>query len=244
MTDPVHDLFHARRRLALRHARSVNHNDLQTKHASGFKFGRCSSASGVFGNDMCDAATAQQCEITLSCEWSAREHDLSLRKRQWCRWRVNKAQQIEMVRLRGEGTEALLADGKKNPCRGIWQRCNSGVDIAHMVPIVICQGKPVRALIGDKRRGRPGTRLNGVSANLGGTRMRRVDHMRDPLALQISDEPVDAAKATHPRWYRLRNRHGGATGIGEGPFHTRLCKSERDMTGFRSTAQKQDAHHD
>jgi hypothetical protein len=63
------------------------------------------------------------------------------------------------------------------------------------MPIITRPCAPAFALEPHQRHAHLGTGGNRMTAHLRGKGMGRVDHMGDPLVLQIGAEPFDAAKA-------------------------------------------------
>ena len=246
MSEPVHDLFDALRRLAFRQDRPVNHDDWQSQPARGIELGFRPLTSGISRDNVRDAMIAQQRKVAFRRERSTRQHDLGIRQRQRSRGRIDKTQQIEVLRLRREWVEMLLADREKNPRRLIGQ-CSRGVlDTSDMLPFVAGRRDPRFAQIGDQRRGSLGAGGHGVAADLARERMRGVDHVGNVFLLDIVGEPVDTAKAPDPRRQDLRDRRRGATSVGVDSGNTGRGKLAADLTGFRRAAQKKDAkdaHH-
>lgn len=243
MTQPSHDLVDALRHVAFGQVRPVDHDDRQSEHARGFEFRSGSLAAGVLGDDERDRVLSQQREIAIERKWTPRLHGCCVRQRQWLGGRVHETKQVVVLRTGRKRSEVLPADREKDALSIFGERCHGGGDIAHLTPVVAGYGRPCRALERDMQHAALGAGEDGVAAHLGREGMRGVDQVRDALALEIVDEPRDAAETTNPRRKGLQGTPSRAPGIGVHPRDVGSRDGAGELARLRRPAQQEDALH-
>ena len=243
MTKPAHRVLDTVGKRPFGQDWTVDDNHGQLQRPGGVQLGAGAVTTGVLRNHMRNAVCREQHQIARHFEGPATKDDGAIRQRQWRFRPVDEAQQIKMLRLGGKGLEALTADGEKHADRLWRQRCDGGIDIRHIAPIVAGGCDPGRSREGDERR--LGLRAGGhrVAADTRRERMCRVDDVRDALTGEILDEAVDAAKAACSHGERLRDRRRGAARIGISGVDAGRGPRTSDLPGFRRTAEKENAPH-
>ena len=241
MTQPCQHLGHRGHDLPRWQFRSIKQNYGQAQSARGKDLSLCPAATGIFRNDMADTMIAQQGGITCQIKRSSRDKDRAVGQRQ-CFGRIDKPDQIMMLRLGGKVTEVLLADRQKYPRRGIRQSGQGRCHIRHMNPDIPRLCAPRRTLQPDQRYICSQTGLNRISAHLGGKGMGCIDNLCDTICPQIGNQTRDPAKAPNPHGQRLRHRLGCAPGIGKHRIHATLCQNGGKVGRFGGSAQQEKAH--
>ena len=117
-----------------------------------------------------------------------------------------------MLRRGDEGGELLAALGEKHPPRRRAERPRGLVHRLHLDPAVAGLPRPGRARQGEQRDPRRRAGLRRVARHLRGEGMGRVDHRVDPLGLEKSAQPPDAAEAAAAHGDRRRRRRARAPG--------------------------------
>lgn len=243
MSEKRHDLFDAARGEARRQHRTVDQDDRQAQRARRVELRPRACAAGVLGDDEVDAVAGQKFPVGSLGEGAARDDGRGIGQGQGDIGRIDEPEQIMVLRLDGEGAQALPADGKEDPRRCDRKGLDGRVHVGHMAPGVAEAGDPRRALEGGKRdAGRPAGG-NRVPAHLRCERMGRVDHMGDPFGAQIAHQPLHAAEAADPGRQRLRPRRIGAPGIGKDRVGPRGGKGAGKPAGLGRAAEKKDARH-
>ena len=243
MTEPAQHVVNVPRHVSFRQMRSVDQDNRHSKFARGHKLCPRPVAAGILGDHIVDAMRAQQAQVTLGCEGATCQHELRLRQRQRGGGRINETQQVGVLPPGGKGCEGLFADRQEYAGRRIWQSRNGSLGIAHVLPVFAGFCDPWRALAGDERRSGPGAREDGMTAHLRRKRMRSVDHVSDPLSLEITDEAVDPAETADARRQRLRGGHRRATCIGEGCCDAGIGQLAGDPARLARAAEKEDVCH-
>ena len=241
--EPRHHLADGPGGPAVGQRRPVDHHDGQAKPARGdqLRLGPCPAR--VLGDDPADAMVGQKGQIGGLIKRAARDHRLCIRQRQRAVGRIDEAQKVMVLRLRGEGGKRLLADGKENPRGGIGQGRDGGVDAGHAAPVVPRPRSPWRAFEGDQRHAGFGGCVDGIPAHPRREGMGGVDQMGDALGAQIVHQPGDTAEPADPRRQGLRDGRAGAPGIGKDRVRVRPGQRAGKGGGFAGAPEKKDARH-
>ncbi len=241
MTKPLHDLGHSFNALAWRNGRAVDQQDRNLQRAGGVQFGARAGAAGVLGNYELNAVAFQQIEVAFQREWATRDDGLRVWQRQGG-GRVDKAQQVAVLRMSGKGREILPTDGGENAGRLHRQGGKAGVEIGEVAPDVAGLGLPRPAFKGNEGGSGGGAGLDGMVAHLGGERVGGVDDMRDSFGLQIVDKAGCSTKATPALRQGLRQRITGATGVGIDRIHPGIGQRAGHQASLGGAAKQKDAH--
>lgn len=136
MKEPSHHLGDARGDWPVGNFRAVDQDYRKTERPCGVEFGARAAAAGVLGEDQFDAMRFQQCQVARRGEGATGDDGLGIRQGQGHLGRIHEAQEIMVLRGRGEGGKALPANGEEDPHRGPRQRGDGGSGVRHMGPAV------------------------------------------------------------------------------------------------------------
>ena len=212
--------------------------------ASGrFELGQCPRAAGVFGDDMGDAMGAHKGHVGFYREGAAIKDHFGIWQRQGGGGCIDKAKQVKMLGLCGEGGQGLLADGKENAGRVGRQGGNGGVGIGDVVPIVARLRQPRRTFVGDRWGVGHLAGLNRIAADLHGEGMRGIDNMGDLRIDDVIGEALYATITAKAGGQRLLNRVFGAPGVGKYRVDARVGEGMGKRGCFGCATQKKDAHY-
>ncbi len=243
MTKPIHDLRHAFYALPIGQFGPGDHDNGNTKFARRRDLGARSRSTGVAGDDPFDSAGAQQFQLALQREWSARDNDFRIGEWQWFVGRIDKPQDVGVLRPDGERSDVLPANRKKNPSAIDRQSRYGGRDIRDVDPFVARHPDPWRAFKRDQIRSGRLTCRNRVAADLGREGMRCVDDMRDFLMANIFGKPARAAETSDADWHRLAGRRASPSCVGINRFNPRARDRIRKQVCVSCSAQNEGAHH-
>lgn len=186
---PGEDFRRIRDGLRRRQNGAVDQPDRQAKRACGLEFRIRAPATGVFCDDQIAAMAPQEREVAGEIKGAARDFNRDARQGQRRLGRIDKAQEIVMLRLAGKDREMQPTDGEKHPARCRPEPHGGGFEIGEGGPVVIGRGRPGGAHQPDQRRAGQGRRRMGVLAHLCGKRMRGVDQMRDLVLAHPGGKP-------------------------------------------------------
>lgn len=241
--EPVHHLVDAPRNRAGRDAGPVDHDDRQAKNPGSNDLGARAVATGVLGDDMGDGMAAHQRQIVLQREGAARDDGMGIGQRQGRGRRIDKAQQVTVLRLTREVVQMHPADGQEHPGRAIGQGAGGGGNVGGMGPAIPGLRLPWLAFQRDERYSRHRRRRDGIGAHPRGEGMGCVDQMRDAFVPQVAHQPLDAAETADAGGQRLRARRLGAASIGQRGVDTGGGKRAGKAGGVGGAAQEKDARH-
>ena len=243
MTKPCHHLCHGSAYGSCGQGLPVDHDDRQAQQPRRVDLGAGPRTTGILGDNDLDLVLAQQVHIIFQPERPAGYDDFGIGQRQRRRWRIDKAQQIMVLRGAGEVVKVLASDGKKDPRPGRWLGTCGGLDVRHSDPVVLRPRRPGRTLQGHQVNMAARGRINGIAAHLRGKGMGCVHDMGDPFGCQIVAQTFHAAKAANPLGQGLQKRLRRAPGIGKDRVKAGLRQGARQKAGFRGSAQQKDACH-
>ena len=243
MIDPRQHLADIMHRPRLRHGGPVDHDDGQAEHTRRIDLGARPLPTGILRDDQIHAMIAHQGKVTLQCEGAAIYQQMVTRQRGQHVWRIDEAQQIMMLRLRGEGFDMHAPERQHHTTARAIKRADSAIDVKHTAPAVPLHRSPLRPGEHQMRDACISGRRGGIGADCRGKGMGRIDKMRERPCLEESRQPTRAAKTTDPHRHRLGTRIAGATGIAQdralAPFGQRLRKRAR----LGRAAKDQDVAH-
>lgn len=243
MSEKHHNIRHVPDNAAGRRARPVDQDHRDPELARGIELCPRAAAARVLGDDMGDAVILQQRAIASFGERAARDHCNNIGQRQRTFGRVDQAQEVMVLRLRGETREVLLADGKEYAGRDLGQGGDGGLKIRNMGPVISVACLPRRAFIGAKRRAGFCASRDSVPAHLGREGMRRVDDVGYALGPQVVGKPLGAAEAADAGRQRLRDRRLCASSVGKNRVDAAFREMAGKVGGLGCSAQKKDAGH-
>ncbi|MGY4320453.1 hypothetical protein ACVWW1_009780 [Bradyrhizobium sp. JR3.5] len=205
--------------------------------------GARATSAGIASDDPRDGARTHQRELALEREWAARDDDVGTGQWQRLLRRIDETQRIGMLRPAAERRDVLAADREEHVGAAVRQRRDRRDDVRDLDPAVA--GRLVPGGTFEREQQRCGLRARGdrVAAHFGSEGMRRVDHMRDALAMQIIGKTADSAEPADPHRQRLFGRSGGAPTIGIDRVDPRAGHRSGKRIGVGRSAQDQGAHH-
>lgn len=206
MMQPRQDFGNINRLFAGGKIRPVYHHNWDVQSACRQQFGASAVATGVFGNDTADAVCAHQRQIILSRKRPTINHRNMVGEGQRHAWRINEAQQIEVLRVWRKLAQVHTPHGQHDAFVGYIQGGNRGRDIRHIDPVVALLDLPRRARKGDQRDVHRLARLNRIAAHLGGKGMGGIDQMRYGIVTDILDQALDTAETANALWQRVAGR--------------------------------------
>lgn len=240
---PAHDLLHILCHPTRRQVWSINQNHRNSQDSCRFQLGDSACTARILGDNKGNAVVFEQDQILGLIERTPCDDGFGLRKAQRLGRRVDKAQQIVVLRFGGEGQQALLADCQEYPLRRIGQGGNRVVDIRNRPPVVIWPRLPRRALQRTKADASRGAGKNRIAAHLGGEGVGRVNNMGKFFGVQIGGKPFGPAKPANPGGQWLSHRAIRAPGIGIQRLDPCRCQRAGKVGCFGGAAQQQDTAH-
>lgn len=242
MTQPAHHLACGGETGPLRQRRAVDHDNLHPKPARRCQFGVSPTTARVFGHDHVDPVILQQRKVIRLMKRTTgndgRGIGQNLRPR-----RIDKAQQIPVLRGCGEQLQVLATDGQKDVRRRQRQGFDRILKALHMGPDVTGLRLPGRALQCHKGQTKGLAGLRRMMAHLRGKRVGGVDHMGDLVVGKVGDQPVNPAKTANPLGQGLCHRISRAPGIGKNSVNLRPGQGLGQQARLGCAAQQKDAVH-
>ena len=240
---PLHHVVHGSQNRAIRHGRSVNHDDWQAQRTRGVQLCLGPRSPCVFGHNMGDGMVPHQGGVTCHIKRAARQNDCVVRQRERCLRRIDQTQQKVMFGTRGESVEVLLANRQKHACGVMRQRINSARYVTDTDPVIAIIHRPRRALERGKADASLCTGRHSVRAYLRGKGVGGIDDMGDGFVLQVFDQTSNASEPANPRLKGLRNRTQRPARIGKNCIHTAFCQSAGKARSLCRAAEQKDACH-
>lgn len=243
MIHPVQHRIDAARHRPIGNFGTIDQNHRKPERTRGIELGARALAAGILGDDEIDAMFLEQLAIADFGERTAFNNGLRIRKRQRVRRRIDQAQQVEMFGPHRERLQVLSADGEKDTRRRYGQSLDGTRHIRDQDPAVFRTWRPGRTLVGTKRDTFSRAGHDGMCAHLRGKRMRRIQHMSDPLGAKIVSQTFDAAEAADAHRQRLFGQRMRSAGVREDGIGTARSECGGQSAGFRRAAEKKDASH-
>lgn len=226
-----------------RQGRTLDHDHRYALPARRVELCARADTAGVLGHDAADPVRDEERTVVLFGEGAAGDDDLGVGQRQRPIGRIDEAQEVMVVRARGEGRERLAADCQKDPSGPVRQGrggCLSGRD---RLPEVARAGFPGLTLEGAERGSGGGGGGDRVAAHPGGEGMGRIDDMADAFVAKIAGESLYAAEAADAGWQRLGSGRLRSAGIGIDRRDTAVRERAGQIGRFGGASQKEDARH-
>jgi hypothetical protein len=243
MTQPFHHYGDVSGHGTVSNRWTRDQDNWQMQTAGGLQLGQRPSAAGVFGDDMGDGMGAQKVHVGFNREGAAIKDHFGIGQRQGGGGCIDKAKQVKMLGLCGEGGQGLLADGKEYPGRNRGQSGNRRFGIGDMQPVIPRLRAPFRAFMGNKGRASHATGFNRVSADLHGKGMRGIDNMGDLRINDVVGKTFDATITAKAGGQGLLYRVGGAASVGKDGVYSGIRERMGKGCGFGCATQKKDAHY-
>lgn len=222
---------------------AVDHQNRQAPLARGDQLGLGALAARVFAHQQVDGVILNQAGIALDGERPAIHHQTVVGQGWRLIGRIDKAQQVMVLRLRGKGGHMHPPQRQHDAARRPGQSGHGFLHARDMVPDVARTGHPGRTGERDMPDARQTRGFDGVGAHRRGEGMGGIDQMRYPLFAQIVRQPRAAAKAAYA------HRHGLSVGglrpasVAERGGYALGRQQARQRAGFGGAAQKKDIRH-
>lgn len=243
MTQPAQDGMGAVDFIARWQHGAVDQDDRQVERAGGEQLGLRAGAAGIFAEDKLDAMRLHQGAVAFHVEGATIDDQAVIGQHGRRGGRIDEAQQIMMLGLRGKGIDMHPAQREHDAAWRPSQGSDGPGNVRHMGPAVARLRAPCRASQRDQRHGGDARGLHRVGAHLRGEGVRGVDQMGDAMVAQMAGQPLHPAKAADPHRHRLRAGMVGAPGIAERRGHIRVGQQTGERAGLARAAQQQDVGH-
>lgn len=243
MTKPFQHIFCATDLDPVTDHRAVDHHDRKLELARSDKLCLGARATGVLAHNKVDHVRLHQQPITFSRKRPAID-DKVVGGQAWGRSRrVNKAQQVVMLRLCGKGFHMHSAQREQDAARRARKFGHRSGSVSNACPAIARPGLPCGSGQGDM--GNPGNPrgLYGMCAHSRGKGMRRIDQMRDAMVLEIGHKPRHPTKAADADRHRLWPRVVGPARVAECRRNLRCRKQARQCARFGCSAKQENIRH-
>lgn len=188
-----HHLVNGRYGSSRRQLRAADHENRNGQHARGGYFRVSGASAGVLRQHAGNIVRPKQDQIIFRLKWPARANHRGVRKRQVFKDWIDNADHVMMLRRGGERSERQSPKTRKNSLRSFGQSRHRIFDARKALPSVAGLRHPCGAFKRDQRNVGVARRLNGVSADTGGERVRRID---DDTKTFIRDKASKAHRTT------------------------------------------------
>ena len=206
MTKPVQNLVDALNFKACRHRWTIDHDDGQPEVPRRGDLCHRTGSARILGHNQIDSVIQHQRQVVLDRERTAINDDFVAREGQGLFRRIDKPQEVSVLRVRREFHQMHAPDSQKDVLRWPVKRDNGSGDVRYACPVIARTGGPGRAAKRDQRNTGLFTRRDGVSAHLYGERVCRIDDVGGACLSQVARQSLDPAKATDPHWKGLPDR--------------------------------------
>lgn len=199
-----------------RAGRAGDHDDRDAEGAGRRELGGGRGSAAVLGDDRVDAARGKQRALGRLGERPPGEEDLGLRRQVRGIRRLDRAEQVTMLRRGAERGDALAADGEEHAARRGAEGLRRGREVADEGPAVAGLRRPGGAAQGDAGDAGGARGGGGVGGDALGEGVGGVDEDADALGADPVGEPRGAAEAADPDGAVGEFRSPRATGEGVG----------------------------
>ena len=229
-----------RGRIGRRGPAQYDHLDAERARRCDFAVAR--GAAAVLGDHRIDRVRAHQRAIVGCAERSAIGDIADARQGQRRLDRIDAADQIQMLRSRGQWLEFRAAERDKDPARRLAQPAHGIGDINCFDPAIPGNSAPCRPAQRNQRHARLMRRGGGICRDDIRVGMGRVDKGVDPFLIKIFAKTDSAAEAAAANRRRLWRRRLGAAGERHDDFEIGARGQARgQFSRFRRTAEDKDA---
>ena len=240
MIEPGKRLLHRRKRRNLWQCRPRHHDHRELKRARCGNLAVGGSPAAVFCHHHVDAMALQQGTVLGLVERPARGDVDRVRHCEWRVDRIDAADEIDMLRCRGERLKLLAPKREEHAARRLPECAHCLIDCRNLNPTVAIGLRPRRAPERQQWHTRLARGFGRVGGDGRGVRVCRVDQRIDLLAAQIVRQAFSAAEAADPHRYwlgqglsraageRQRHRETGAPGksLSKQPCFDRSAEDE------------------
>ncbi len=196
MMDPVEHFAGRGQLVPLWLRRAVNHDDRHVQRACCGELGISACSTGVFGDDEVDLVGLHQSLVGGFVKRSPVNDDLCVRQGQGRFGRINKAQDVAVLRVRGERGQMHSAHGEQDVAGRAVEGRDGGGDVGHVGPVVARMRAPSGP--GERDHGHICGVCggHGVVAHHRSEGMRGVDQVADLGLAQVGGQAINAPEPT------------------------------------------------
>ena len=243
MTDPLDHFADIMELSPVRQSGPVDHQHRQAQCACRFDLGDRAAPPCILRHDQINAMRFHQRPVPRQYEGTAIHHQPMTGQCGRRVGRVDEAQQIMMLRSRGECVDMHAPDSQHDAPRRSVERRDSARNIGNAKPAI------ARFLIpfGPGQRDQRHTDIfcggHRIRAHPGSKGMGCIDQMGDVRLLQIARQSRHAAESADPRRHGLVRRSGGAPGITERRSDSALRTGPGERACLGRSAKDQEMSH-
>lgn len=243
MIQPAQDVFWAIDLYPIGEDWPVYHQDRQSQPSRGEKLGLGSLAASIFAHYQIDGFGLKQTAILFDGERSA-IHDQAVtgQGRRLIR-RIDKTQQVVMLRLGRECFHMHPPQRQHDPAGGAGKRGHRAVHVGDVSPAVFGDGCPARTRQRDMRDARQPSSFHGMGAHFRSKGVGCVRQMGHAMVVQIVCQSRDSAETANPHRQGLSKGMFGPSGIAERCMNAFGCQQFGERAGFGRATQQEDFRH-
>lgn len=221
---------------------ALDHDHLDAKLPCRLDLGIGRLAPAVLGDDHLDPVLLQHVEFIGQSERPSTMDVADMRDRQRRLDGIDAADPIVMLR-RGIHLMRFLPSGCEENAQRRIAKCSNGLRNAmHGKPVIPFDRYPGRTAQGEGGHMALGSRFHGIGRDAGRERMRGIDQQVDLFVVDVAGKSLRAAETAAAHRNGLGRRIGGSAGKRQDDLDIRSRgKSRRQCTGFRRTAEDQNA---
>lgn len=243
MTQPDQYIFRAIAFGPARNGGAVDHQDRQAQIPCGDQLGLCALPASVLAHHQIDGVRLHQCAVACGGEWPAINDQCVMGQAGWLIWRIDKAQQIMMLRLGRKGCDMHPAQRQHDAAGRACQRGDRTVDAGNAGPAVSGDRLPRPAGQRHMRHSGQAGRLHGMAAHRCGKGVGRVHQMSHAVVAQIIGQPGHTAEPADTHRHRLSPRIFRPSGIAERGHNALRREQSGQSAGLGRAAQQEDIRH-
>lgn len=237
MNQPAHHFLRCCGLVPRRYRRAVDHDDRQAQPPRRLDLGVGTRAAGILGDDNIDLISLHKGRIRVRTKGATSNNRLDLRQGQRIPRRIDQPKQIEVLGVRGKFRQMHATDCQHHPLARPAERGNRPGNVRNPLPLITVFLDPSGASKSDQWNVSLSAGHNRIPAHLRGKRVRRVDHMGDPMGPKILNQPLNPAKTTHALRQGLAHRSLNTSGEGNRASDPGLRHHTREGRGFGCSAQ-------
>ena len=243
MIQPHQHIFGAIAFGPARNGGAINHQDRQAQIPRGDQLGIGAIAARVLAHHEIDGVGLHQGAVASSGERPAIDDQGVMGQAGRLVWRIDKAQQIMILRLGRKGCHMHPAQRQHYAAGRACQRCHRTVDAGNAGPAVPGGWLPRPAGQRHMRHSSQTGCFHGMAAHRRGKGVGRVHQMSHAVVAQIIGQPRHAAEPADAHRHRLRAGIFGPSGIAE-RRHNAMCRQQPgERAGLGGATQQEDVLH-
>lgn len=239
MSDPVNHLIELINLPPIWQGGPLDHDDRKPQVPRRVYLCETAGPAGILGNHQFDPVIPHQRQIAIDRERTARNDRVMVGKTRYVLRRVDKPQEVEMLRIGLKGGQVHTPHRKHDPHRRSVEGRDSACNIRNADPMIVGPFCPRRPGEGNHRHANGGTGRNRVGAHLRRERVGRIHQMGDLLGFQIGHQPINAAKSAYPFGQRLWHRAFNTPCKRYRAWNPKLTQPATQTRGFVGSAQYQ-----